>query len=287
MSARRRLGRLVRYRWCRPCGLARAADRPVDQPDGTGPRLLATAVEPTADETRGKSRATLRSLVSCPRLLGKRGPSAQAELRGHMLRRRISVVALAGVLFFALLGCQGRPKEKPPIHVNPNMDNQPKYMPQEENPFFANRSADRLPVEGTIARGRLKLNDRYYRGIDPATGEPVEENPVEVTRTSLARGRERFDIYCAVCHGKDGSGRSIMLERGFTPPPSFHEDPVLSQPDGHYFDVITNGIRNMPGYENQIPVRDRWLIVQYLRALQRSQRADISDVPAEQRDKLK
>ena len=77
-----------------------------------------------------------------------------------------------------------------------------------------------------------------------------------------------------------------MLEKGYTPPPNFHEDPVLSYTDGHYFDVISNGIRNMPGYENQIPVEDRWKIVQYVRALQRSQRASLSDVPEEQRDRL-
>ena len=190
------------------------------------------------------------------------------------------------LLVMILAGCQGRPKDDPPIHINPNMDNQPKYLPQAESDFWPNDAADRQPVEGTIARGNLRLNTEFYEGKDSATGELVTENPVEITASSLARGQERFNIYCAVCHGQDGFGRGIMIQRGYTPPPSFHELPVSEYSDGHIYDVIVNGIRNMPGYENQIPVEDRWKIVQYVRALQRSQAADVEDVPVEYRDKL-
>jgi len=185
-----------------------------------------------------------------------------------------------------LIGCQGKPKEDPPIHLNPSMDNQPKYLPQAKSDFFLDGMADRMPVEGTIARDDLRLDDVYYRGLKPGTDELVDYNPVELTASSLARGQERFNIYCAVCHAADGTGRSIMVEKKYQLPPSYHVEPVLSQPDGHFFNVISNGIRNMPGYENQIPVEDRWKIVQYVRALQRSQVGSVSDVPEDQRAQL-
>jgi mono/diheme cytochrome c family protein len=200
-----------------------------------------------------------------------------------MTMRDFTRATLVLALMVLMIGCQGRPKEKAPIHLNPNMDTQPKMLPQGESDFFADGKADRLPVEGTIARGDLRLDDVYYRGLKQGTEEYVDTNPVAVTATSLARGQERFNIYCAVCHGQDGVGRSIMVEKGYQPPPTFHEPPVLDYVDGRLFDVISNGVRNMPGYANQIPVDDRWKIVQYVRALQRSQTASVEDVPEEQR----
>ncbi|MCB2211184.1 cytochrome c [bacterium] len=201
-----------------------------------------------------------------------------------------TLIRAALILAFAvsMIGCQGKPKDKPPIHVNPNMDTQPKFLPQSESDFFADGKADRAPVEGTIARGDLRLpeDDPYFRGMKPGTDEPIDYIPVSISATSLARGKERFEIYCAVCHASDGSGRSIMVEKQYQLPPSYHEEPLLSRPDGHYYDVISNGIRNMPGYANQIPVDDRWKIVQYVRALQRSQAGSVSDVPEEQRDRF-
>lgn len=99
----------------------------------------------------------------------------------------------------------------------------------------------------------------------------------------LQRGQERFNIYCSPCHGKTGDGKGIIVQRGMLPPPSFHEARLLQAPDGHFFDVISNGIRNMPTYRHQIPVSDRWAIVAYLRALQRSQNATINDIPVDLR----
>jgi mono/diheme cytochrome c family protein len=144
-------------------------------------------------------------------------------------------------------------------------------------------------VEGTVARGWLREDRAYYLGIGP-DGNLVEVSPVELTMQLLERGQERFDIYCAPCHGKTGGAddiKGIVVQKGMLVPPSFHVDPVLSQPDGHYFDVITNGIRNMPAYKSQIPVEDRWAIVAYMRALQRSQNATLQDIPADQRDKVR
>jgi mono/diheme cytochrome c family protein len=193
------------------------------------------------------------------------------------------VVAIAAVL----LGCyRGQPSDKPPIHPNPDMDNQPRYDPQSESKFFSDHSAMRQPVEGTVAREWLQEDDAYYRGKDK-NREYIEENPVPLSGESLSRGRERYDIYCSVCHGRVGDGQGIMVEKGFVPPPSFHEDRIRSLPDGQIFDVISNGLRNMPSYGHQIPVRDRWLIIQYIRALEKSQTAKEEEIPRSVLDSLK
>ncbi|MBD3224780.1 MAG: cytochrome c [Caldithrix sp.] len=191
------------------------------------------------------------------------------------------------VSLIVLNGCyRGRPSEDPPIHVNPNMDWQPKYEPQEESAFFEDGSAMRMPVPGTIARGELRENSTYYRGKNEQ-GEYVDEIPVPVTMNLLQRGRERYDIYCATCHSRVGDGNGIVVQRGYPPAPSFHQDYIREYPDGQIYDVISNGIRNMPGYKHQIPVNDRWAIVSYFRALQRSQYAEKNDVPVEKLDNIK
>lgn len=190
--------------------------------------------------------------------------------------------------FAALLsgGCyRGEPSDKPPVHLNPDMDNQPKYKTQSEGDFFENRSAMRVPVEGTVAREWLREDDAFYRGKD-SSGDFIASSPVPLTEAGLHRGRERFNIYCSVCHGAVGDGQGIMVEKGYIPPPSFHQDRLRNMPDGEIFDGITNGIRNMPSYRTQIPVRDRWLIIWYIRALQMSQDASIDDIPEVLRGEL-
>jgi len=189
-------------------------------------------------------------------------------------------------LLIVMVGCQGSPSEKPPIHINPNMDNQPKVLPQSENQFFEDGAGMRAPVEGTVARGELNEDTRFYQGVD-ANGNFIRRSPVTVTYEGLERGRERFNIYCSICHGQVGDGTGIIIKRGYMVPPSFHTDQIRDYPDGQVFDIITNGIRNMPKYSDQIPVEDRWLIVNYLRALQRSQNASVSDLPDDIKEKLK
>jgi cytochrome c5 len=185
------------------------------------------------------------------------------------------------VVSLAVLGCiRGNPTEKPPIHVNPDMDDQPRYDAQEASPFFADGSAMRMPVPGTVARGDLKLDRVYYEGKN-SNGEPVKESPVLFSKKVLERGRERYDIYCAACHSRVGDGQGTVVQRGYIPAPSFHQDYVREYADGHIYDVINNGIRNMPAYGHQIPVDDRWAIVGYMRALQKSQNASKDDVPEE------
>ena len=166
------------------------------------------------------------------------------------------------------------------------MDSQQKYKPQSLSKFFTDGSTMRHPVEGTIARGSLNADEVYYTGKTDKSEEFVKKSPVKITAKGMERGRERFNIYCAVCHGGAGDAKSIMVEKGYIPPPSFHSDLIRNYPDGHIFNVITNGVRNMPSYKFQIPVKDRWLIVNYLRALQRSQNADLEDVPQNKRDRV-
>lgn len=180
---------------------------------------------------------------------------------------------------------RGKPSEDPPIHMNPNMDSQEKYEAQEESRFFEDGSAMRPPVAGTVARGELRENDAYYRGKNK-DGSLITKMPVEITMELLQRGRERYNIYCAPCHDQTGSGKGIVVKKGFLPPPSMHLDRLRESPDGHFYDVISNGIRNMPSYKHQIPVADRWAIVSYVRALQRAQNAGSKDVPEELREGL-
>jgi mono/diheme cytochrome c family protein len=180
-----------------------------------------------------------------------------------------------------LAGCQrGYPTDKPPIHIIQDMYKQPKYLPQDSTSFFADGSIMRMPVEGTVARGWLMADSAYYVGIDPATGQDVKRDPLPVTLENLKRGQDRFNIFCTPCHGYQGDGKGLVIEHGFPPPPSFHSDFLRGAPDGHIYRVIHEGLNNMPSYGQQIPVRDRWAIVLYLRALQKSQNATAAQVPA-------
>lgn len=181
-----------------------------------------------------------------------------------------------------LSGCRGMVSEAPPIHPNLNMDFQEKFDPQEANPFFADGRAMRVPVAGTVARGFLREDVGLYAGRTQAGGY-LAEMPVPVTRELLLRGRERYDIFCAVCHGQSGNGQGIVTTGGYgyTPAPTYHDARLRDTEDGYLYDVITNGVRSMPGYAQQIPVGDRWAIVAYIRALQRSQNAERGDLPAD------
>ncbi len=192
-------------------------------------------------------------------------------------------------VFFLIAGCyQGRPSDKPPIHLNPNMDHQPKYRPQAESKFFSDGATMRTPVAGTVARGELKENTEFYSGKN-VKGEFIKNLPdtLILDMNLLKRGRERFNIYCSPCHGRVGDGKGIMVTRGYVPPPNFHDERLLLLLDGQMFDVITNGVRNMPAYRFQVPVEDRWAIIAYIRALQRSQNATLKDIPQQMRESVR
>lgn len=179
-----------------------------------------------------------------------------------------------------LSGCRGGESAEPPVHLNLNMDIQERYDPQELNPFFADRRAMRPLVPGTVARGMLQDEPAFFDGRT-GTGDFVEEIPIPVTREVLARGQERYHIFCAPCHGDAGDGQGIITTGGFgyTPAPTYHSEMLRDVPDGYLYSVIENGIRTMPAYGPQIPVADRWAIVAYIRALQLSQYAPPEAVP--------
>ncbi len=181
---------------------------------------------------------------------------------------------------------------QPRIHIIPDMDNQPKLKAQSSNPMFADGRAMRPPVAGAVAVDAPDPGDPVTSGR--RNGEFVEHMPMRVTMGMMRRGQQRFDIYCAPCHGLVGEGDGMVAKRAdqlqegtWVPPTSLQSDLVRSHPDGKIFDIITNGIRNMPPYGPQIPVADRWAIVAYVRALQRSQHASVGDVPPELRSALR
>ena len=162
-----------------------------------------------------------------------------------------------------------------------DMHDQPRYKPFAQSDFFADRRSARPLVDGTIARGHLRDDAVLYTG--KAAGKPVDAFPVAVTAAVMARGQERFDIFCSPCHGRTGAGDGMIVRRGYRKPPTFHQDRLRQAAPGYTFDVITNGFGAMPDYAQQIPVGDRWAIVAYIKALQRSQHAAAGTVPAEAR----
>ena len=189
-------------------------------------------------------------------------------------------VLIFGVLII-LGGCRGSLKENPPIHINPNMDAMERFEAQEANPFFEDGRAMRPPVSGTVARGMLREDVEFHTGRT-ADGRYVDVMPVAYTVEFGRRGQERYDIYCTVCHGAAGDGQGILMTGGYGfISVGYHTDRLRSIEDGYLYEVITQGVRSMPGYAQQIPVADRWAIVAYVRALQRSQNANIEDIPAD------
>jgi mono/diheme cytochrome c family protein len=196
--------------------------------------------------------------------------------------RAVFIYALAGVSL-ALAGCTAS-SGKAPLEIFTDMRHQPKYKAQAENDFFADRRADRSPVPGTVARGYAKLDDAFYEGV--ADGKYVP-NPLPMNAETLARGRERFDVYCSPCHDRTGSGRGIVAQRATWLAQNLTDPRIRSMPDGEIFDTITHGKRSMPAYRYQIGEHDRWAIIAYVRALQRASAGTLNDVPPELRNQLR
>ena len=165
-----------------------------------------------------------------------------------------------------------------------DMHDSPRYEAFEASDTFADKRASRTPPDGTVARGWLRADEALYTG--KVNGQPVTAFPFAITRENLARGQQRFNIYCTPCHGKVGDGNGMVVQRGLRQAASFHQDRLRQETPGYFFDVITNGFGAMPDYATQIPVQDRWLIVAYVKALQLSQHATVEDVPADRRTEL-
>jgi len=161
-----------------------------------------------------------------------------------------------------------------------DMHVQPRYNPLAKSDFFADQRSARPPVPGTVARGDLRADTYFYTGKIAET--PGDYLPFPASDDVLARGRERYNIYCSPCHSRMGDGNGMIPQRGFRRPPSYHIERLRKAPLGYFFDVMTNGFGAMPDYASQIPPRDRWCIVAYIRALQLSQNATVADVPAGQ-----
>jgi cytochrome c553 len=164
------------------------------------------------------------------------------------------------------------------------MANQARYDPLEPSEFFADGMSARPRVSGTIARGELIVDPYFETG--KIGGQDGDGFPFAVTPDVMNRGEERFNIYCAQCHGRAGDGNGMIPARGFRRPPSFHTDTLRAAKAGHFFDVMTNGFGAMPPYRTMVSARDRWSIAAYIRALQLSQGASVGDLPAAERAKL-
>jgi hypothetical protein len=186
-------------------------------------------------------------------------------------RRMLGAIVLTS--FMPLTGCvRGCTSSRPPIHLNPSMDDQPKVRPQAASTFFYDGASMREPVPGTVPIGGLKEDVAFFTGKG-ADGQFVATIPHSVDEALLERGRHRYVIYCQPCHDARGDGKGILFQRGNVPTATFHQDKILKYPDGQIFDVITNGFGLMAGYRWPIPPADRWAIVAHVRALQREQQA--------------
>ena len=188
--------------------------------------------------------------------------------------------ALALTSLVALSGCaRGCTSSRPPIHINPSMDDQPKVRPQTASTFFYYGASMRQPVPGTVAIGGLKEDTAFFTGKG-ADGQFVTTSPVPVDERLVERGRQRYTIYCQPCHDARGDGKGILFQRGSVPTATFHQEKILKYTDGQIFDVITNGQGLMAGYRWPIPPADRWAIIAYVRGLQRDRQARAASAPA-------
>lgn len=187
-------------------------------------------------------------------------------------RAKLPVILGLAAVMPALTGCRQ------------DMHDQPRYEALEESQFFRDGQSARQLVRGTVPRGYLKSDEQFFTGRNG--DQFVTEFPFSITRESLERGRERFNIYCSPCHGQTGLGNGMIVQRGFSPPPSYHQDRLREEPIGHFFDVVTNGYGAMASYAARVEPRDRWNIIAYIRALQLSQQATRADVPPEEAQKL-
>ncbi len=192
--------------------------------------------------------------------------------RGCRARGPVVTLALLALTTLVAAGCRQ------------DMHDAPRYEAFEASASFPDGRASRTAPAGTVARGWLRDDEALYTG--KVAGQNVEQFPFPIAHADLLRGQQRFNIYCTPCHGKLGDGHGMVVQRGLRPAASYHHDRLRTEKAGYFYDVITNGFGAMQGYAEQIPVRDRWLIVAYVRALQLSQHASVNDVPADQRAAL-
>jgi mono/diheme cytochrome c family protein len=191
-----------------------------------------------------------------------------AEIAEVLRSARSAVSALIVLVVFASSGCRQ------------DMHDQPKFTPFRASAFFADQLSARPLVAGTVARGQLNDDELLHTG--KTNGKDANVFPFAIDQRAMARGQERFNIYCSPCHGRLGNGDGMIVRRGYRRPPTYDDERLRQAPVGHFFDVITNGFGAMPDYAAQIPPEDRWAIIAYVRALQLSAHAPLADAsPAE------
>ena len=224
-----------------------------------------------------------------------------------MLRAFFLIFILAIIMVVSLAGFRGQHNPKPPFEIMPDMARNPRFDPQHESAFWADGRAQRPPVPGTVPIG-YELPNSYFAtngnnshvtqksgGFSNATdyfntgkiGDSYGDGmPIEITREVMERGQERFNINCAVCHGATGAGNGIVSQYGLVGVANFQDGRIRTMPDGQIFNTITHGKNTMGAYGPNVTVEDRWAIIAYIRALERSQNATIADVPDDQRAQL-
>jgi len=190
----------------------------------------------------------------------------------RFMATRATRVAAAAVLALTMSGCRQ------------DMHDAPRYDPLEASTVLAKGASAQPLVEGTVARGHL--NDDVLLHTGKVDGKPADLFPFAIARTDLDRGEQRFNIYCAPCHGKTGDGNGMVVQRGYRQAASMHIDRLRTVQAGYIFDVITNGYGAMKDYKGQIPVEDRWRIVAYIRALQMTRTASPADIPAAEMQRM-
>jgi cytochrome c553 len=198
-------------------------------------------------------------------------PGAFPARQPRSLARGLTVACL-GAIALLLFGC------RLDMHV------QPKYLPYEPTDFFGDGRSERQPVPGTVARGHLRLDELMFTGRE--NGVVVDKFPFPITKADLDRGRERYNVYCTPCHDYTGTGRGMIVQRGFPQPPSYHIQRLRDAPAGHFYEVITNGFGAMYSYAARVEPADRWRIAAYIRVLQLSRNAKMDDVPESERQPL-
>jgi mono/diheme cytochrome c family protein len=183
-------------------------------------------------------------------------------------KKRVLVGGVAVVLLLLLAACSQKMRDMPKLNAD------------EPTNLFANGTSSQVPPGDTVAQGYLRDDVELFTGKD-AKGTDVTQFPFPIAKQDMLRGQERYNIYCAPCHGELGDGNGVVAQRGFNQPPptSYHQDRLRNAPVGYLYQVITNGLPPMPSYANQISPRDRWLIVAYIRALQYSQNVNVKDLP--------
>jgi mono/diheme cytochrome c family protein len=255
--------------------------------------LLIQASDPNFDKVTTAALLAKTGPLSPPESIMEDTQSSSAVPRGVVFA--LLILGSAAMVPFALAALSRvSTSTKPRIHIVPDMDFQAKYKTQRANSFFEDGRAMRPQVAGTVALGELHEDDHFYRGkVDGGGWARTFPDQVALSEETMDRGREQFGIYCTPCHGEDGKCQGMVHQRAkslmqgtWVPPTDLHQDNLRYKPVGELFDGIGRGIRNMPGYARQIDTADRWAVVLFVRALQRSRAASLQDVPAAQRGGL-